>query len=131
MSNENKENIITSYLLYALHSVFWYEGLLAKSKEESYKDNNGMIYDEHCWLIEFIKELKSFNVNNNYSTKDLEDFNNRLFGNIYYFDYQNRHTVIWQILVEMFGDYGTSPRYGWIQKTKECADFLQMIINID
>lgn len=131
MSNENKENIIANDLLCALHSVFWYEGLLNKNKKESYKGNNGIVYDEHCWLIEFIKELKNFNINNNYSTKDLEDFNNRLFGNIYYFDYRNRHTVIWQILVEMFGDCGTSPRYGWIKKTKECADFLQMIINID
>lgn len=131
MSNENKENIITNDLLYALHSVFWYEGLLDKNEEESYKGNNGIVYDEHCWLIEFIKELKNFNINNNYSTKDLEDFNDRVFGNIYYFDYRERHTVIWQILVEMFGDYGTSPRYGWIQKTKECADFLQMIVNSD
>lgn len=118
-------------LLYALHSVFLYEGLLSKNEEESYKGNNGIVYDEHCWLIEFIKELKNFNINNNYSTKDLEDFNDRVFGNIYYFDYRERHTVIWQILVMMFGDYGTSPRYGWIQKTKECADFLQMIVNSD
>ena len=31
--------------------------------------------------------------------------------------------------VEMFGDCGTSPRSGWIEKRKECAEFLREIMN--
>ena len=35
-------------------------------------------------------------------------------------------TVIWMILVDVFGDYGTSPRTGWIEKEKwnECKNFI-------
>lgn len=36
--------------------------------------------------------------------------------------------VIWSILVGMFGDWGTSPRSGWIVKPKECKMFLQELI---
>ena len=45
------------------------------------------------------------------------------------FDHRGRHSVIWQMLVEMFGDCGTSPRFGWIEKRKECAEFLREIMN--
>ena len=37
------------------------------------------------------------------------------------FEQQTRHTVIWQMLVEMFGSCGTSPRTGWIEQREECA----------
>ena len=32
--------------------------------------------------------------------------------------------VLWMICVLLFGNYGTSPRSGWIEKTKECREFL-------
>lgn len=35
--------------------------------------------------------------------------------------------VIWMLCVCMFGDYGTSPRRGWIEDFKGCHDFLVTI----
>jgi len=34
------------------------------------------------------------------------------------------------ILVTLFGDYGTSPRTGWIEKKQECKEFLDKIIEM-
>ena len=39
--------------------------------------------------------------------------------------------VLWILLVEMFGNCGTSPRTGWVEKRKECADFLETIVEIE
>ena len=39
--------------------------------------------------------------------------------------------VLWILLVEMFGDCGTSPRSGWIEKRSECANFLETIVEIE
>lgn len=38
-------------------------------------------------------------------------------------------TIIWMILVDMFGDYGTSPRSGWIERENwnECKNFILKI----
>ena len=38
-----------------------------------------------------------------------------------------RH-MFWEILVGMFGDWGTSIRSGWIEKTKEAAAFIKKLI---
>jgi len=34
----------------------------------------------------------------------------------------------WMLCVCMFGDYGTSPRYGWIEKPEEAIKFLESIL---
>lgn len=34
---------------------------------------------------------------------------------------------VWSMFVLMFGDYGTSPRFGWIEKVSEFKAFLQKI----
>ena len=40
--------------------------------------------------------------------------------------YEDRlNAVIWQLLVLMFGDYGTSPRYGWIDDTRGAIAYLK------
>lgn len=31
---------------------------------------------------------------------------------------------VWSVLVQLFGDYGTSPRVGWVEDTKGAAGFL-------
>ena len=36
------------------------------------------------------------------------------------------HTI-WMLLVGMFGNWGTSIRGGWIEKTSECADFIEAL----
>jgi len=35
--------------------------------------------------------------------------------------------AIWMICVSMFGDYGTSPRGGWIEDVEEFCDFIDAI----
>lgn len=39
------------------------------------------------------------------------------------------NSILWMTLVEMFGNYGTSPRYGWIERPKECVDYLWEMIH--
>lgn len=48
-------------------------------------------------------------------------------------DIQSQLQVIWMILVSMFGDYGTSPRYGWIEAEhwEECKEFINNICEIE
>ena len=115
---------IKEKMLDALRSVFWYEGLLTE-------DNSGN-YSTTCWLVKFIDDLEK-NTNtkyqNMYTVEDLEAFNKNNDFNEDEFDQRERHTVIWQMLVEMFGDCGTSPRFGRIEKRKECAEFLREIMN--
>lgn len=40
---------------------------------------------------------------------------------------QTQLQVIWMICVCLFGDYGTSPRYGWIIDTDGFYDFIDKI----
>ena len=97
----------------ALHSVFWYEGLLETDVENE-------VYTKNSTIWKIIDGLRQAAVLDTFYTFEMlpEDF-----------DWQHRHTVIWQILVEMFGSCGTSPRTGWIEEPGECADFLEKIIN--
>lgn len=117
-------------MLNALHSVFWYEGLLEQDKDEwvDFKKSNDEYafsrpkYADNCFLVMFIKTLKEHN--GFFTFTDVEKISDG-------FQWQSRHTVIWQMLVEMFGSCGTSPRTGWIEQTKECADFLEQIVCIE
>ena len=40
--------------------------------------------------------------------------------------------ILWSTLVVMFGEYGTSPRFGWIEKKRvcECLYFLDWFIEL-
>ena len=115
---------IKEKMLDALRSIFWYEGLLTEDDSGNYSTN--------CWLVKFIDDLER-NANTKYrytyTVNDLEAFNKNNNFDEDEFDQCERHTVIWQMLVEMFGDCGTSPRFGWIEKRKECAEFLKEIMN--
>ena len=115
---------IKEKMLDALRSVFWYEGLLTEDDSGNYSTN--------CWLVKFIDDLErnaSTKYQNMYTVDDLESFNKNNDFDEDGFDQRERHSVIWQMLVEMFGDCGTSPRFGWIEKRKECAEFLREILN--
>ena len=115
---------IKEKMLDALKSVFWYEGLLTEDDSGNYSTN--------CWLVKFINDLErnaSTKYQNMYTVDDLESFNKNNDFDEDEFDQRERHSVIWQMLVEMFGDCGTSPRFGWIEKRKECAEFLREILN--
>lgn len=36
--------------------------------------------------------------------------------------------IIWFLLVCMFGDYGTSPRFGWIEEKEKAIAFLNSLL---
>ena len=40
-------------------------------------------------------------------------------------DCDNLERVLWSALTEMFGNCGTSPRYGWIEDIDEAIEFLE------
>lgn len=46
---------------------------------------------------------------------------------IYWSDENGFLEEVWSIFVLMFGNYGTSPRYGWIEKVAEFKSFLQKL----
>ena len=48
-------------------------------------------------------------------------------GIIPYDDENGFSEEVWSIFVLMFGEYGTSPRFGWIEKVSEFKAFLQKI----
>ena len=50
-------------------------------------------------------------------------------GIIPYDDENGFSEEVWSMFVLMFGSYGTSPRYGWIEKVAEFKTFLQKIYN--
>lgn len=117
-------------MLNALHSVFWYEGLLKQYEDErvefkNSKDNYSFSrpkYRDDCFIIMFIKALREYkNAYEYFTFSDVEKISVD-------FQWQSRHTVIWQMLVEMFGNCGTSPRTGWIEQREECAEFLEQVV---
>lgn len=46
---------------------------------------------------------------------------------ITYSDENGFSEEVWSIFVLMFGDYGTSPRFGWIENVIEFKSFLKKI----
>ena len=129
-----KVRIIYNYnlqLLRALHSWFWYNGLLDQVDDEWVdfeKDGECYTrpkYDENCLILQLISALRDDDtihlslqsLEEKYSI-DMSSFNEEL-------------NVLWILLVEMFGDCGTSPRSGWIKKRSECADFLETVVEIE
>lgn len=48
------------------------------------------------------------------------------------YDNDNPARILWSVLVVMFGDYGTSPRYGWIENENKnkCLNELKSWISI-
>ena len=39
--------------------------------------------------------------------------------------HDNPNSFLWMCLVQMFGDYGTSPRYGWIERPDDACEWLR------
>ena len=39
--------------------------------------------------------------------------------------------LLWSMLVLMFGDYGTSPRTGWINDITGCIEFIEFFVSCD
>lgn len=43
--------------------------------------------------------------------------------------YTEKH-MIWEILVGLFGDWGTSIRSGWIEDWQDCIDFINVLCEV-
>ena len=39
--------------------------------------------------------------------------------------HDNPNSFLWMCLVQMFGDYGTSPRYGWVERPDDACEWLR------
>lgn len=98
-------------IIEALADAFWYNGYEEEIQE---------------WREEMRKEREQYNsVQCPFVSEDFSWWNmskDDLYG---YAQLQ----ILWMLLVLLFGDYGTSPRYGWIEKTKECGAFLDRMIS--
>ena len=133
-----KISLKTHYkLLDALHSVFWYQGLLEQENDEwidfKFKDNKGSMqtfsrpkYSKDSIILKLIDELrnKKTQFNGMYCHSDIEELCPD-------FCIGTEYNVIWIMLVEMFGSCGTSPRTGWIENRDGCANFLELIVEIE
>lgn len=120
-------------LLRALHSWFWYNGLLEQLGEEwvDFEQNKQYgtcytrpLYDENCLILKLIAVLRETE-NESLTLSYLEE---KLHLDMYF---DKELNVLWLLLVEMFGDCGTSPRSGWIEKRSECANFLETVVEIE
>ena len=114
-------------LMRSLHSVFWYQGLLEQdgNKWTTFHNISRPKYTDDCVIVRLIDELK--NKKTEYESYDYDDICELCSD----FAMHKEFNVIWMMLVEMFGSCGTSPRTGWIDKRKECADFLQQVLEIE
>lgn len=114
-------------LLDALHSWFWYNGLLEKNSDEliGFENISRPKYDENCLILKLISILRETE-DDILTLSSLEEK-----YNIDMSSTDKELNVLWILLVEMFGNCGTSPRTGWIEKRKECADFLETIVEIE
>lgn len=114
-------------LLDALHSWFWYNGLLEKNSDEliGFENISRPKYDENCLILKLISILRETE-DDILTLSSLEEK-----YNIDMSTTDKELNVLWILLVEMFGNCGTSPRTGWIEKRKDCADFLETIVEIE
>lgn len=125
-------------LIHALHSFFWYEGLLDQEDNEwvdfevkgkDYKFSRPK-YREDDIIHRLIKDLRNYDHNTiKYYTR--QDGDKLFYEDTYVETFNERYSMLWQMLVEMFGDCGTSPRTGWIEERDECADFLEMVVQYE
>lgn len=81
---------------------------------------NYTAYDVVVEIIKYVKENK----NNNDGTIGRPDLDYGVEGSTI-------ATMVWSMCVYNFGDYGTSPRSGWIENknANECIEFLKYLIH--
>lgn len=80
---------------------------------------------------QFVKDLINIAYTDAYDEYGypLSIFPGDVFDNIIYADvYRAQLQVIWMMLVNEFGDYGTSPRSGWIIKSEEFKKFISELL---
>lgn len=98
-----EKTVTIERLINALDSITWYNGLaeiIVKWKDEHY-------FDESAYGLSW-----NWNTFENYNPET-----------------RNQLQIIWMICVELFGEYGTSPRSGWIEPESK-DDFYKFIDDI-
>lgn len=82
-------------------------------------------YDEE--IIELRDKMQNFN--NSKKTSKYDNFSMPAFPLDFITENEQFH-LFSMILVLMFGEYGTSPRFGWIsqERVEECIEFLNIMI---
>lgn len=97
-----------SGVINAINAIVWYNGY----------------YDELRKLKKYISESINSDVDK-YSNAPIPDFISD--------EYDTDHAIriIWSLMVYMFGSYGGSPRYGWIEKRDDAIAFIDMICKND
>ena len=86
----------------AIRGILWYNGLYRIVYTwKDLKEDRGVICHP-----------------DNYNMPKFEDDNSEVYGQLQF---------LWMLAVELFGDYGTSPRFGWIEKTKEFKEWIEAI----
>lgn len=102
----------------ALRAVLWYNGYISDKEDEDYDPENISFCDA------FKARLSKGIAEGAYSLtyEDFADFCPELKK------WGTEEHCIWMFFVIMFGDYGTSPRSGWIDgdKFQALIDFLDM-----
>lgn len=91
-------------LIEVLDSITWYNG----------------IYEP---LLDLKKDLLNCDIKGHYTKcNDNLEYKHELF-------YDNQFEVFWMMLVLMFGDYGTSPRSGWLclENKEKIIEFIDKI----
>lgn len=112
---------------------FWLriqEALEKAEQKEELLDAISIVVDYNGYQ-EFVKDL------NDIAHTDARDeygyalniFPKDVFDNEEYSDvYKAQLQVIWMMMVNEFGDYGTSPRSGWIIKSEEFKKFISELL---
>ena len=92
-----------SEFIYALRTALRYNGLNERVKE---------------WIELEPNEYKLITFTNQYDWKNMDDGEAQL-------------QLVWMICVLLFGDYGTSPRFGWIEDVKGFKEFCEKLAEDD
>ena len=150
---EKEENLCWK-MLSAIHSFCWYDGLL----EAAYDDNDEIIfvnvdkdgneldpddkdlkqksfttiikYEDDCIIKKLIRKLEYVKNEKDFPQLGYEEANEIFEGGDE--DFSNRYSMLWQMLVEMFGSCGTSPRYGCIDENIDGAiEFLNILLHFE
>lgn len=102
--NLETTNLYGCELFEALKTAIHYNGL--EEVLQTWKDRSGLEEDEYGQLFrKYALEREKYDLKN---TAQIE--------------------IIWMICVLLFGNYGTSPRSGWIEKIKDFDVFIDDLI---
>ena len=84
------------------------------------------VFKNYDSVLDAILSSFHYNYDKSYLIKVAEDVKNRLQNGPYRIPTEEGH-IIMGILVCLYGDYGTSPRYGWIENKLLIPEFIKIL----